>query len=47
MKILLSFEVTKAWVPAIEKVARDPAVTAKLAALGMVQDLPASREALH
>jgi tripartite-type tricarboxylate transporter receptor subunit TctC len=31
-------DVTKALAPAIEKVAKDPAVTAKLAGLGMVQD---------
>jgi tripartite-type tricarboxylate transporter receptor subunit TctC len=31
-------EVTKAWIPAIEKVVKDPAVTAKLAGLGMIQD---------
>jgi tripartite-type tricarboxylate transporter receptor subunit TctC len=30
--------VAKALVPAIEKVAKDPAVTAKLGGLGMVQD---------
>jgi tripartite-type tricarboxylate transporter receptor subunit TctC len=31
-------EVTKALVPAIEKVVKDPAIGSKLAALGMVQD---------
>ena len=34
----VSVEVTKAWIPAIEKVAKGPAVIAKLAGLGMVQD---------
>lgn len=31
-------EVTRAWLPAVEKVAKDPAIAAKLAALGIVQD---------
>jgi tripartite-type tricarboxylate transporter receptor subunit TctC len=31
-------EVTKALVPAIEKVVKDPAVASKLVGLGMVQD---------
>jgi tripartite-type tricarboxylate transporter receptor subunit TctC len=31
-------EVTKALVPAVEKVVKDPAVASKLAGLGMVQD---------
>ena len=34
----VSAEVTGALVPAVEKVARDPAIAARLAALGMLQD---------